>query len=84
MFALVSILSVEGYALRSTFSSVQHFETPPQEIRTERKSDHNFDKLNDQFGSSRPRRNYFDLPECDINWRLESAGRAARETSMTD
>jgi hypothetical protein len=31
--------------------SVQHFHAPPQEIRTERKSNQNFDKLNDQFGS---------------------------------
>jgi hypothetical protein len=31
--------------------SVQHFQASPQEIRTERKSDQDFDKLNDQFGS---------------------------------
>ena len=32
--------------------SVQHFQAPPQEISTERKSDHYFDKLNDQFSSA--------------------------------
>jgi hypothetical protein len=31
--------------------SVQHLQAPPQEISTERKSDQDFDKLNDQFGS---------------------------------
>ena len=32
--------------------SVQNFEAPPQKISPDRKSDHDFDELNDQFNSA--------------------------------